>query len=227
MVKRGKKFFKVYLPGQSTRQLRIPPAFVKEFNGTIPSKSTIMNHGRRQWRVEMSMIDNNLYFQNGWHKFVRDNTLEYEDFLVFCYVGSSMFYVKIFGKSGCLKKVPIPTGKTTQKSLTVFQENQTFKPRKSKERGKQIAIEENDGARKAATKFDSAYPFFQLVIKPSYSAEIKGCFLNIPFRFKEYMEKGKENAVLQVSTKTEVMACESENLSKLPSQDFYGLGSIC
>ncbi|XP_059635286.1 B3 domain-containing transcription factor VRN1-like [Cornus florida] len=217
------QFFKVYLADQSSQQLRIPPAFVKNFNGVIPSKSTITNHGSRSWRVELNMVDKNLYFQNGWHKFVHDNSLEYGDFLIFYYGGNSMFYVKIFGKNACLKEVSIPTRKSIQKQLkirhTVFQENQTFKPCKHEQStlndsGKQITkrtlgsrsralrtIEENDGASKAAAEFVSEYPFFQVVIKPTY-AQPTG-YLNIPSSFfKKYMEKGEGNAILHISAKS-------------------------
>ncbi|XP_059639562.1 putative B3 domain-containing protein Os03g0621600 [Cornus florida] len=208
MVKPGRKFsfsdtcpqfFKVYLPAQSTNQLKIPPAFVEKFNGVIPSKSTVINQGMGSWSVELNLVDNELYFQNGWHKFVQDNSLEIGDFLVFCFDGSSMFHVKIFGKTACLKEVPIPSRKSTKKESTVLPKKLTFKASILEDSRKRIAMEENDGAPKAATEFVSTHPSFQVVIKPSYT-DINGCYLHIPVSFiNKYMGKGKENAILQVS----------------------------
>lgn len=44
-----------------------------------------------------------LFFHKGWQDFVKDNSLEAGEFLVFRYDGNSGFDVQIFGKSGCEK----------------------------------------------------------------------------------------------------------------------------
>lgn len=46
-----------------------------------------------------------LYFKNGWPRFVKENGLEVADFLFFEYDGKSRFQVIIFGKSACEKKL--------------------------------------------------------------------------------------------------------------------------
>lgn len=44
-----------------------------------------------------------LFFHKGWQEFVKDNSLEAGEFLVFRYDGNLGFDVQIFGKSGCEK----------------------------------------------------------------------------------------------------------------------------
>ena len=46
---------------------------------------------------------NGLFFRSGWQEFVKDNSLELGDFLVFKYVGKSTFNVKIYGRNACEK----------------------------------------------------------------------------------------------------------------------------
>lgn len=53
---------------------------------------------RRAWR-----IGEDFFFEGGWPKFMRDNNLEFEDFLNFSYARKCIFNVKIFGKNGYLK----------------------------------------------------------------------------------------------------------------------------
>ena len=46
---------------------------------------------------------NGLFFRSGWQEFVKDNSLELGDFLIFKYVGKSTFNVKIYGRNACEK----------------------------------------------------------------------------------------------------------------------------
>lgn len=96
-------FFKVYLPDRSSQHLTLPSAFVKRLNGTLPPSSILVCSGNRTWSVDVKKVDNTLSFENGWTDFVKDNSLEPGDFLVFSYLGTSRFNVKIYGKSGCEK----------------------------------------------------------------------------------------------------------------------------
>ncbi|KAF8410593.1 hypothetical protein HHK36_003125 [Tetracentron sinense] len=97
-------FFKV-LVGDFSEQLRIPPAFIKHFNGNLPGKSIIKSPTGRCWRVNVGKSENDLFFQNGWQKFVKDHSLEFGDFLIFKYIGISKFTVKIYGRSACEKEL--------------------------------------------------------------------------------------------------------------------------
>ena len=50
---------------------------------------------------------NGLFFCSGWQDFVKDNSLEIGDFLVFKYDGKSTFKVKIYGRNACEKEIKL------------------------------------------------------------------------------------------------------------------------
>ncbi|XP_009613984.1 B3 domain-containing protein At3g06220-like [Nicotiana tomentosiformis] len=97
------EFFKIYHPQICNPQLRIPPAFLKFFNGDIPANSMLQDLAGRSWKVVVEKNDNDFFFMGGWPDFVRDNNLKFGEFLTFSYVGNSNFYVKIYGINGSLK----------------------------------------------------------------------------------------------------------------------------
>ncbi|KAF8406369.1 hypothetical protein HHK36_008456 [Tetracentron sinense] len=100
-------FFKVMI-GDFTNKIRIPPAFMKNFNGMLPHESILRSDTGRFWRVQMEVVDQDLFFQNGWPEFVKDHALEVGDFLIFWFLGNSTFDVRIYGRTGCEKKVALP-----------------------------------------------------------------------------------------------------------------------
>ncbi|KAJ8637461.1 hypothetical protein MRB53_011728 [Persea americana] len=100
---RGTSFFKVLLL-DFTQKLRIPPAFIKCFNGKVPYESILRSPTGRVWHVKVNKVGNGLFFQNGWPDFVEENILQMGEVLVFTYQGNSEFDVKMFGKSGCEKE---------------------------------------------------------------------------------------------------------------------------
>lgn len=53
-----------------------------------------------------------------------DNSLEFGDFLTFYYGGNDKFYVKIYGKNGCLKEPKAPT-RDIHRAISHSQENRT------------------------------------------------------------------------------------------------------
>ncbi|XP_060173148.1 putative B3 domain-containing protein Os03g0621600 isoform X1 [Lycium barbarum] len=102
------EFFKIYYPEICYPQLRIPPAFLKFFNGDIPSIAVLEDLAARSWTVAVEKNDCDLFFKGGWPDFVQENNLEFGEFLTFSYAGNSKFYVKIYGKNGSLKQDVIP-----------------------------------------------------------------------------------------------------------------------
>ncbi|KAL6347840.1 hypothetical protein AAG906_037569 [Vitis piasezkii] len=98
------EFFKVCLPECSSDKLLIPTAFREHFNGFVPHKAILRDPVGRVWQVELSKIGKDVYFQKGWQKFVTDNFVEMEDFLVFRYDGGYIFDFKLFRNTGCEKK---------------------------------------------------------------------------------------------------------------------------
>ncbi|KAG5535739.1 hypothetical protein RHGRI_023487 [Rhododendron griersonianum] len=194
------------------KQQGIPPHFLKHFNGVFPYKSTITTPEKRSWHVELKEVDEHLYFQEGWQQFVHDNSLVFGDFLIFYYGGNAQFYTKIYAKNGCRKKVSGPA-REIDKEITHPQDNQTVERRKSKRlaqgaNGDESAQKElcptfssatQERTRKEASKFVSEFPFFEVVMRPSY---IKG-LMNIPSSFRnKYMEKDRQCATLVASDRS-------------------------
>ncbi|GAB2233808.1 hypothetical protein Droror1_Dr00003037 [Drosera rotundifolia] len=92
---------------------RIPPAFVKNFEGNPPKKVILRNAGRRIWCLTMEKINRYFYLTDGWERCAADNSLEYGEFLVFAYDGSGLFEVKIFGLDCCKKHDLVSNEKVT------------------------------------------------------------------------------------------------------------------
>nr|XP_027124260.1 B3 domain-containing protein At3g17010-like [Coffea arabica] len=90
---------------------KIPPDFVKKFDKDVPQTFILEGPQGRSWLILVVKVGECFYFQEGWQNFVEDNSLENDDFLTFCYSGCSTFYVEIFGKHGCRKKVACTTWK--------------------------------------------------------------------------------------------------------------------
>lgn len=53
-----------------------------------------------KWKVSILKEGNELYMQNGWKKFLKDNSVVHDEFLLFTYDGEKRFEVQIFGKNG-------------------------------------------------------------------------------------------------------------------------------
>lgn len=74
-------------------------------NPSKPKKVILTNQIGEYWHVNVSYSDKGVFFLDDWQKFVKDNSLETADFLVFKYDGDCWFSVKIMGKSGIEKRV--------------------------------------------------------------------------------------------------------------------------
>lgn len=81
--------------------------------------------------MDVDKTETDMFFHNGWKRFVKDNCLLMGEFLVFRYVGSYTFELKIFGKTGCERTeigasgsaaVKISDGKEEEKEREVREE---------------------------------------------------------------------------------------------------------
>ncbi|XP_050383111.1 LOW QUALITY PROTEIN: B3 domain-containing protein REM5-like [Argentina anserina] len=97
-------FFKA-LVGDFSQQLRIPRAFVKNFNGHVPRFCGLRGPCGKMWAVSLKVVENRLVIHDGWQSFVETHNLEVGDFLIFTLDGVSTFDVIIYGKSYCEKIV--------------------------------------------------------------------------------------------------------------------------
>ncbi|KAL3513056.1 hypothetical protein ACH5RR_025773 [Cinchona calisaya] len=197
------EFFKVYLDQLCSTNLRIPPDFVRKFNGDVPRKFTLEGPGGRSWHIVARKVDGYFFFQEGWAKFVQDNSLEDGDFLTFCYGGCSKFYVKIYGKHGCRKEVALTASwneKATEhqlhgKSNDNLPTRRTLRPRTLR-RGSKISH-----AVKAQDKMRYKSAPFTVRLTKTYAAKC----LSFPMPFcKRYIEekwKNRPKAILRSGDK--------------------------
>ncbi|PIN09835.1 hypothetical protein CDL12_17589 [Handroanthus impetiginosus] len=105
------EFFKVYKPALCAESMKIPPDFIKKFGQNIPTSVTLRRQSGQSWQVDIKRINDNWFFRECWPEFVQENSLEDDDFLTFCYIGNSVFCVKIFTRNGCIKRDDCTNGK--------------------------------------------------------------------------------------------------------------------
>lgn len=84
---------------------RIPPAFVPKLKNETETGNIVVLQGptSENWVVKLCSIGTEMEFGQGWEQFVHHNAIELGDFLVFKYISTSYFKVRIFGRSGCEK----------------------------------------------------------------------------------------------------------------------------
>ncbi|XP_068655196.1 B3 domain-containing protein Os01g0723500-like isoform X2 [Aristolochia californica] len=83
-LRRKPQFFKI-LFGDFSKQLRIPKAFLKHISHQNSKRAILEVRSGCRWHVKMSK--DSMYLQDGWATFVKDNSLERTNFLLFSYEG--------------------------------------------------------------------------------------------------------------------------------------------
>ncbi|GAV88973.1 B3 domain-containing protein [Cephalotus follicularis] len=112
---RSPSFFKVLI-GDFATKLRIPTAFLKNFNGFLPKICILKSISDKTWQVTMDKNDEGYFFNRGWSKFVKYHGLEYGDFLLFWFRDNSKFEVVIYGRTACEKDIDFKCeGRPTKK----------------------------------------------------------------------------------------------------------------
>ncbi|XP_073147787.1 B3 domain-containing protein Os03g0212300-like isoform X2 [Henckelia pumila] len=98
-------FFKVLINEDFNRQLRLPPAFTKEWGEILPKSLAQLRTGSgTMWDVKLEKLeDQNYYFSGGWSKFCEDAGLAIGEFLVFWYSGRAVFDVSVYGINACVR----------------------------------------------------------------------------------------------------------------------------
>ncbi|KAK6914922.1 B3 DNA binding domain [Dillenia turbinata] len=137
------EFFKIYFPNQSSQRLRIPPAFIKNFNGVVPNKIVLKYGGRESYDVTVKKNENNFFLEDGWKDFVDDHLISPGDFLIFKNNRPNIFEVKIFGTDAC-KKEEGAIGKKRSNSQEAVDDNTRVKKIELEEanaKEKQIFVE--------------------------------------------------------------------------------------
>ncbi|KAL7157899.1 hypothetical protein ABFS83_02G107200 [Erythranthe nasuta] len=134
------EFFKIYVPAIYSERLRIPPDFIEKFGGNIPETVTLKKTSGISFQADINRIDDDDWFiEKGWPEFVKENSVEESDFLIFTYARNAVFDIKIFSKNGCLKIVDnLPDDEPSESESENLEDNQSeernLSPRRPSER---------------------------------------------------------------------------------------------
>ncbi|KAL3830316.1 hypothetical protein ACJIZ3_019118 [Penstemon smallii] len=99
-------FYRVIFPGSSISGLEIPPEFLDHMKEEPSGVATLESvSSRRKWHVKLSKESDVIVFKDGFERFYIDNSLNFNDVLLFRYHGNLKFKVQIFDQSGSRKDI--------------------------------------------------------------------------------------------------------------------------
>ncbi|KAI3443889.1 hypothetical protein Pfo_000554 [Paulownia fortunei] len=118
------KYFFIKLEAFAIHPIEIPSAFALSIQEALPDK-VVLRHGYNNlWKVKVAKVGDKLYLQDGWPKFVEDNSIKGGDLLVFEYLSNGLFDTKIHGSSACEKKGIGAFKVTEEKTKSVREEDE-------------------------------------------------------------------------------------------------------
>ncbi|KAK4772400.1 hypothetical protein SAY86_014175 [Trapa natans] len=105
-------FFKVMVGDDFLTNLKVPPAFVKHFGGTLPEvvhlTSCYFDEGTSiSWMVKTERCENGCYIRGGWPEIAKDLDLQIGDFLVFQLLSNGELEVAAYDRTCCEKRVRV------------------------------------------------------------------------------------------------------------------------
>ncbi|KAK7257898.1 hypothetical protein RIF29_32211 [Crotalaria pallida] len=132
-------FITLIIEGLNLQHMIIPPEFVEYLDKEYFSRHLILTSpSGNQWQVTVLKKEDDIYMQNGWPKFLRDNMVEPHQLLLFTYDGENRFHVQIFGINGCEKLNTKKAGQieaaSTSQITTAASFYQIFSPKFCSER---------------------------------------------------------------------------------------------
>ncbi|KAJ0054390.1 hypothetical protein Pint_01106 [Pistacia integerrima] len=93
-------FYKIICDDEPERMKKFPRQFLKYISKELSDTATLRVVSGGLWRVKVKTIGNDVFMEDGWPEFVRDNSLRIKDFLLFHYEGKMLFSVTIFYPNG-------------------------------------------------------------------------------------------------------------------------------
>jgi B3 DNA binding domain len=69
----------------------------------VKKMATLFSPIGKFWHIETICTGQDMYFQNGWSKFVKAHELQTGYMIMFRYEGNMIFKVKVFDATGCRK----------------------------------------------------------------------------------------------------------------------------
>ncbi|XWS40375.1 hypothetical protein CRYUN_Cryun18bG0135800 [Craigia yunnanensis] len=110
----------------------------------MPATATLRNCKGRCWYVEVNKCDDNMYFEKGWRRFIDENSIKDSDFLVFSYVGWSVFDVKVLGLDGCEKSVSHVLLEEQEVEIVLVEEGERWEEQEEEEDDDNNFLEEGE-----------------------------------------------------------------------------------
>ncbi|CAN8308623.1 unnamed protein product [Cochlearia groenlandica] len=96
------RFFKVFISHFSSDSMLIPISYYDHLPHILPKTAILQGTGGCLWKVSLKKKqEEEVYFEQGWSKFVEDNALKDGDFLTFVYDGDNVFEVSVYGHDSC------------------------------------------------------------------------------------------------------------------------------
>ncbi|KAK4378390.1 hypothetical protein RND71_000252 [Anisodus tanguticus] len=86
------------------RAKKIPTAYTEYKDGKLPRKVSLKDRFGNMWPIGVTKAGRSFHFQYGWEKFIKENNVEFGDFMIFDYDGNVVFDFKLLGITGCEKK---------------------------------------------------------------------------------------------------------------------------
>ncbi|KAF0894639.1 hypothetical protein E2562_001934 [Oryza meyeriana var. granulata] len=96
----GRSFFRVLLTPKSLERMKIPSSFNQCLQNQPTGMVSLADRGGNTWSAELTSDSEGFSFVHGWKEFVRDNSIQCGQFLVFTYDKLSQFSVTVFDPSG-------------------------------------------------------------------------------------------------------------------------------
>ncbi|XP_039010287.1 B3 domain-containing protein LOC_Os12g40080-like [Hibiscus syriacus] len=184
-------FFKIIL--ESTirdNRLGIPRKFARDYGNTLSSPVFFEVPNGEVWELELIKLEDGIWVQNGWRKFVEHYSLELGHFMVFRYQGNCRFHVLIFDRSASEIHYPHANDKEGihQQAVPKIEEEDSVHIMNNNSTGRRkIMRADNDGysagkgevkkvklgekskaLMRARSAFKSENPFFLVFMQPAY-----------------------------------------------------------
>ncbi|KAM5549082.1 B3 domain-containing protein Os01g0723500-like [Rosa sericea] len=165
--KKGPTFFKIIKTGFNTEDLRIPPKFRRHLLNELSNRATLnlMDSSNSSWTVDVSQTEGEIYFKNGWQKFVRDNSLGNFEFLVFRYESDMQFSIEIFDRNAS-KRITFPDVRTHRRAAAIH--TQSCQSNKLKEVKEEEEDYQDNKEEEAATLHNLEGPAFTSIIGQNF-----------------------------------------------------------
>ncbi|CAN8327502.1 unnamed protein product [Cochlearia groenlandica] len=105
------RFFKVFISQFSSDSMLIPISYYDQLPFPLPKTAILQGTGGCLWTVAMKQKQEEVFFGQGWSKFVKDNSISDCDFMTFVYNGDRIFEVSIYSQNGCKEHRAVTYGK--------------------------------------------------------------------------------------------------------------------